>query len=118
LKSWDDIEYAKTVVNCFWLLLFWVPHIVMATLGWKKFIINIWPNYLFFDRLIFNITSSALLYYVLDIQEPQNYVLFTIPIYITIPLTIIGFYFYVDSNIQLKENIFIPYSFKALMQEK
>jgi hypothetical protein len=99
-------------------MAFWIQHIVMSSFKWKSFIIKFWPLYLFYERLIYNIASSIFIYYALDAQVPQNYVIFAIPWAVCIPLTVIGLWLYLDSNLQLKESVIVPYSFTGLMSDK
>ncbi len=99
-----------------YFLVFWVQHIIMASFKWKTFLTNLFPAYPFYERLFYNIISSILVFWVIDIQIPQNYILFELPWFTCVPLGVLGFWLYVDSNLQLSESLMTPYSFTKLMQ--
>jgi hypothetical protein len=73
----------------------------MARLNFKIQCQNIWPNFPIYERLIYNFTSSLLILLVLEYQSPQKYYFFTLPLWICIPLTIMGLFFMIDSNLQM-----------------
>jgi hypothetical protein len=101
VENWSEINVFQTVLNMSAFLLFWVQHIIMASFKFKTFFTSRWPAFLFYERLFYNVISSILIFYSLDIQVPQNVVIFSLPWPLTLPIAIIGFYLYVDSNLQL-----------------
>jgi len=88
----------------------------MASFKFKTFWTKLFPAFPFYERLFYNVISSILIFYIMDIQNPQNYVVFKLPWFVCVPIALIGFALYVDSNLQLKESLMTPYSFTVLMQ--
>jgi len=70
----------------------------MAKLSYKIRCSNLWSMFPTYERLIYNIVSSILLIIILEYQEPQNYIVFTMPFWISLPLAGLGAYFLFDSN--------------------
>ena len=101
LQSFNDVDFSHTLANVLLFALFFLQHILMARLNFKIQCQKIWPNFPVYERHIYNFVSSLLILLVLEYQSPQNYVVFTLPLWVCIPFTILGLFFMVDSNFQM-----------------
>jgi hypothetical protein len=78
-------------------LLFWAQHILMATLKFKVSLYGISPYFSLYERYIYNILSGIGLWYIVAKLQPSYIYLFTIPLWVCIPLGLAGLYFYFDA---------------------
>lgn len=114
LTSLSEIDLMITIWNLSLFGLFFLQHILMARLAFKTLLSSIWYMFPTYERHIYNLTSSFLLLIVLEYQQPQNYLLFTLPSWICLPLSITGLFFFVDANLQMEGSLFLPYKFSEL----
>jgi hypothetical protein len=94
--------------------VFFLQHFVMAGLRWKIAASKLWPMYSAYERLFYNIISALLLITVLEYQQPNTSVLFTLPRWFCMFLALIGSGVIVHSDMQMDRSIFLPYSWSEL----
>ena len=81
--------------------MFYVQHILMAKIKFKVIASNKWPNFPVYERLIYNLMSSIVLIFVIEYQQPQSFLLFTLPSFISYPLALLGTGLFVMANVQM-----------------
>lgn len=86
----------------------------MAALKWKIASTKLWPMYQKYERLFYNITSSLLLYTVLEYQQPNTLILFTLPKWLCLPLALFGGILFFHSDMQTDRPIIFLYSWNEL----
>ena len=48
IDRWDEVNFYQTALNISTFLIFWVQHIIMASLAFKKFFTKIWWPFPFY----------------------------------------------------------------------
>ena len=99
--SWSQVNWMNSVWNVLLFSIFFVQHILMSGFKWKLRTSNLWSMYPTYERLFYNIISSLLLIFILEFQKPNTLVLFTLPLAVCLPLSLIGFGLFIGSNLQM-----------------
>lgn len=110
-----DSHYVKNVSL---YLLFWVQHIGMATLLFKKSWFKRWNNFVLYERYIYNIASAFTIWLIFTYLEPSNIYLFTVPDWIHLPLKIIGTCIHYTALWQLGDKLMTPWTMRQILTEK
>lgn len=93
------VSLLRTVGNLALFGVFFLQHIVMASMKFKIWSGRRWGNFHVYERIIYNLISSILLILVLQFQSPQNYILFTLSLYVCLPLFLFGLTFFILANL-------------------
>lgn len=116
--SWSQVNWINSVWNILLFSIFFVQHIIMSGFKWKLRTSNLWSMYPTYERLFYNIISSLLLIFILEYQKPNTLVLFTLPLAVCMPLSLIGFGLFIGSNLQMERSIFLPYHWSELFNSR
>lgn len=68
----------KVVFNLLLYVPFFVQHLVMARMWFKEAMQRRWRNYVFYERLLFNLVSSILCFFMFQLYQADDRVLFEI----------------------------------------
>jgi protein-S-isoprenylcysteine O-methyltransferase Ste14 len=104
--------------NALFYLLFWAQHILMATLRYKVAWVSQWKYFPLYDRYIYNIMSGLALWVMFANLKTSYIILFEIPIWICLPLTLVGVYALVSAMKTLGNQILMPFSVKKLLNNQ
>ena len=75
--------------------MFWIQHIIMATLKYKIAWFRNWYYFPLYDRYIYNIASGLCLWFLFaNVKVTYSY-LFTIPAWICIPVSLFGMFLFI-----------------------
>jgi hypothetical protein len=95
--------------------VFFLQHYIMASFGFKKFMMKIFPLYTVFERYVFNIVAFIFYRTIIRKMIISNTVLFEIPKIIYFAEAI-GLLFFGLSVIQMFNHLLLPFSIKELME--
>jgi hypothetical protein len=70
--------------------LFWLQHILMATLKYKISIFKRIKYFVLYERYIFNISSGLTLWFIYSNLQPAGIYLFTLPNWICLPCAVLA----------------------------
>ncbi len=90
----------------------------MSTIKYKLTIFKQIKAFVLYERYLYNIISSLILWWIYSNLEPTYDYVFTIPRYICIPLTILGVFFLARSEIELGDKILMPYKLDDILNSK
>jgi len=90
----------------------------MATLKYKMTWLTTWKYFPLYDRYIYNIASGLALWFVFGSLKPSNHYLFTLPMFMTVPLSIIGVIMLIIAMRQLGGRILMPFKLRDLLNDK
>ena len=101
-----------------WYCLFWVQHIVMASLLFKKTMLAFSESYILYDRYIYNISSGVTLWLIVSNLRPKYELLLSLPLWIWAPLTALGMLLIMKAILELGGAIMMPFSFQKIVNDK
>lgn len=113
-----DIKTPEThyIWNVSLYFVFWAQHILMATLKYKLKWLSSSKYFPLYDRYIYNVASGiTILAMVYNLKPTHIPILYTIPAYICIPLSLLGFYLFAAAMYTFRRLIFLPYSPSAIL---
>lgn len=110
-----ETHYGK---NMLLYTLFWVQHILMATLQYKNSWFIRYKYFALYDRYIYNICASLVLWYVFSNLQPTYHLIFIVPAWICLPFNIAGFVMLFYSIRQLGGRIMMPFKMSDILHSK
>lgn len=98
--------------------LFWAQHIVMATLKYKNAWLKKWDYFPLYQRYIYNVLSGLCLWFIFANVKPSYGYIFSIPLWICIPLILLGVILLGLGIIALGDKIFNPFKLGDIFNSK
>ena len=111
----SETHYAKNILL---YILFWIQHIIMATITFKITWFIRYKYFALYDRYIYNISASLALWYVFSNLQPSYHLICIIPIWVCVPFNIAGFVMLFYSIRQLGGRVMMPYKMSDILHSK
>ena len=102
-------------------LSFFAQHVIMAMILFKTSIWKFIPKYPLYERYIYNISSSWFYILILELAAPvsmESEIVFKIPFFVQITLSVIGNIGFIISLYKLGGDILFPFKIKDILWSK
>lgn len=111
----SETHYAKNILL---YIVFWIQHIIMATITYKITWFRRYKYFALYDRYIYNISASLTLWYVFNNLQPSYDLIYIIPTFICLPFNIVGLTMLFYSVKQLGGRVMMPYKLSNILSSK
>lgn len=110
-----ETHYGRNVLL---YMLFWVQHILMATLKYKMAWFSRWRYFAVYDRYAYNISSGLALWFIFANLKPCWHSLFTVPEWACLPLSLAAVGMLAKAMAELGGRIMMPYRLEDILRSR